>query len=271
MSDEPTIREQLAADWFPEGQDPALYDPVRSARAGLKTALPKRFYKDVSTELRGLEHVLLLDGRPAKTRGRATLGAANAEVARLLAREWAAQGEFIDPSTMPVTRILHAAIDHVASARAAVAEDILKYAGSDLVCYRAGEPEALAVLQARHWDPVLAHIRAVYGARFMLTEGVMFVAQSLEAIEALRTRVEDIPDAAALAALHVLTTISGSALIAITVADGVLAADAGFDAGEVDADYETGVWGMDEEAAQRRANRLADFRAASAILMAIGR
>lgn len=277
MSDIPVIREksairaELAADWFPEGQDPALYDPVRSARAGLKTALPKRFYTGVSTETRGLEHVLLLDGRPAKTRGRMLLGVANVEIARLLAIEWAAQVEFIDPSTMPVTRILHAAIDHVAGARNEVAADILKYAGSDLVCYRAGEPEALASLQMKHWDPVLAHVRAVYGARFVLTEGVMFVAQPPDAIEALRTRVEDIADAAALAALHVLTTISGSALIAIAVADGILDAAGGFDAGEVDADYEAGIWGLDEEAAQRRSNRLADFRAASTILAAMGR
>lgn len=277
MSDEPsataaaTLRAQLAADWFPEGQDPAVYDPVRSARAGLKMPLPKRFYTEVSTELRGIEHVLLLDGRPAKTRGRALLAVANAEIARILAAEWAAQLEFIDPSAMPVTRILHAAIDHVAGARAAVAADILNYVGSDLVCYRTAEPEALAALQIRHWDPVLKHIRDVYGARFILTQSVMFVAQPPQVFEALRTRIEDIPDPAALAALHVLTTISGSALIAITVADGVLDADGGYDAGEVDADYEASVWGADEEAAQRRINRLADFKAASAILAAIGR
>lgn len=262
-------RSDFTADWFGDGQDPAAYDPVRSARGAMKTKLPKRFYTDVSSEIRDGAHVVLLDGKPARTKSRALLAVPNAEAAALLVAEWAAQVDLIDPSTMPTTRMVHTALDHVADAYEAVLADILNYARSDATCYRAADPAALVALEAKHWDPVLAHLRDSYGARFVLSEGIRHVEQPQSAIDALEARLRRITGPIALAALHVLTTISGSALIAICVTDGVLAADAGYDAGEVDADYEVSVWGSDEEATERRANRLRDFRAAAALLKAL--
>lgn len=256
--------------WFPEGQDPAAYDPIRAARGAMKPGLPRRFYQNVSTcEIEG-RFAVLLDGRPARTRGRALLAGPVPEVAALLAAEWAAQEQVINPGFMPATRILHAALDHVAGTMEAVRQDILKYAGSDLVCYRAADPAALVERQAKLWDPVLDHARETYGARFLLTEGVSFVEQPQASIAALAPRLARITDPIALSALHVLTSVAGSALIALAVADGVLEADAGFDAGECDADYEVSVWGGDEEAAERRAARLADFRAAASLCRMIG-
>lgn len=263
------MRDDLIKGWFGDGEDPARLDPVRAARAALKPKLPKRFYTEVTTGKRDVGHVLLLDGRPARTRLRQLFCAETVAAAGLLVAEWAAQGDFIVPSTMPVTRMVNAAIDHVAGARSEVVADILNYARSDLVCYRASEPERLAALQARHWDPVLTHIEAAYGARFVLIEGIGFVEQAPSAIEALRAPVQAHRSAAALAALHVLTTISGSALIALSVADRTLSGEAGFDAGEVDADFEISVWGSDEEAMQRRSLRRADFLAAAALLHAL--
>lgn len=260
---------RFSEDWFGDGEDPARLDPVRIARAALKPQRPKRFYSEVSIEPSPEGFRLLLDGKPARTKLKRPLALETEAAASQLAAEWAAQDEEINPATMPVTRIAHAAIDHVAEAREAVVADILAYAGTDLVCYRAGEPEKLVALQARHWDPVLAHAQLRYGARFLLAEGITHVAQNPAAIEALHPGILRHGPAAALAALHVLTTISGSALIALAVADGALTADAGYDAGEVDADFELDLWGADEEAAHRRAARLADFRAAAALLRAL--
>lgn len=259
---------------FDETQDPAAYDPVRSARGAMKTHLPKRFYTEVTIAARGENgetlHLLLLDGKPARTKGRALLAAPNPESAALLAQEWVAQGEFITPATMPVTRILHTAIDHVAGARAAVIADILAYAGSDLVCYRVDEPLRLVEMQKQHWDPVLRHIATRYGARFILSQGILHVTQPEMALQALKPRLESITHPVALGALHVLTTLSGSALIALCVADGVLDAKAGYQAGEVDADYETAIWGQDAEASARNANRFHEFAAATALLCSFG-
>ena len=42
---------------------------------------------------------------------------------------------------MPLTRLLNSAIDGVAHTMAETRADILRYAGSDLLCYRAEEPD----------------------------------------------------------------------------------------------------------------------------------
>lgn len=257
-------------DWFGDGEDPARFDPVRTARAALKTQLPKRFYRDVTVAAEAHGHQILLDGRPARTKLKRPLALETEAAALVVAEEWLAQGEHINPATMPATRIAHAAIDHVVDVREGVISDILAYAGTDLVCYRAGDPDGLVALQAQLWDPVLAHAQARYGARFVLSQGITHVPQNPDAIAALRPGIERHAAAAGLAALHVLTTISGSALIALAVADRALPVDAGFDAGELDADYEVSIWGSDEEAAERRANRLTDFRAAARLIVALG-
>jgi chaperone required for assembly of F1-ATPase len=263
------MRDEFTKDWFGDGQDPATYDPVRSARGAMKSRLPKRFYSEASVGPAEGRFGVLLDGKPARTRGKALLAGPNAATGAMLAAEWAAQGEWIDPSTMPVTRIAHAALDHVAQAMEEVRADILKYAASDLVCYRAGDPIALVERQAQLWDPVLEHMERRYGARYMLSEGIRHVEQPAASLKALQPRLSAIREPLVLAALHVLTTIAGSALIAVAVADGVLDAEGGFDAGECDADYEAGIWGLDEEASTRRANRLVDFGAATGILRAL--
>jgi chaperone required for assembly of F1-ATPase len=265
----PTLRQDLTAGWFGDGEDPARLDPVRAARAASAPKRPKRFYADVAIARRDEGFALLLDGKLARTKLRHPLVAETEGVAALLAAEWAAQGEFIVPATMPVTRMLHAAIDHVAGAMAETRADIVNFAQSDLVCYRTREPERLVALQHQHWDPVLRHAEVRYGGRFILCEGIRFVEQPAEAIAGVRTALEQVVSPAELAARHVLTTLSGSALIGLGVADGSLSADAGFDAGEIDADFEASIWGDDEEAAERRAGRLADFRAAAALIRAL--
>ena len=148
-------------------------------------------------------------------------------LAEALAEEWQGQGGEIDPSTMPITRIVNSAIDGVAPRQAEVVDDLVRYAGSDLVYYRAGEPERLAHAQDAAWSPVLDWAKDAHGARFILGEGVMHVAQPEEAIAAIRRAIERIESPFALAALHVMTTLSGSVLIALAHAAQRLDADAG--------------------------------------------
>jgi chaperone required for assembly of F1-ATPase len=262
------MSKDFTESWFGDGEDPARLDPVRMARVGLKPQLPKRFYTGVSVEAREGRFQLLLDGRPARTKLAKPLAAETEAAGALLAAEWAAQGTRIDPATMPVTRMLHAAIDHVSGAMAEVRADIVQFAGSDVVCYRAGEPEKLVAMQAQHWDPVLAHIEARHGGRFILATSISFVDQPPESLAAIARAMAAITSPTALAAIHVLTTLAGSALIALAVTEGALTPEAGFDAGEVDADFEASVWGDDEEASVRRALRLGDFIAAANLFAA---
>lgn len=132
---------------------------------------PRRFYREASIVPMENGHALHLDGRLARTPARVPLQAASAGVMALVAAEWNAQSEVLDPPSMPVTRLVNVAIDGVAPNPEAVAAEIVRYAGSDLVCYRAAGPDALVELQGCLWDPVLEWARDHLGARFRLGEG----------------------------------------------------------------------------------------------------
>ncbi|QFU16785.1 ATP12 family chaperone protein [Microvirga thermotolerans] len=249
-------------DWFPSADEP---DPIRAAQAGMKPTLPKRFYREAAVEERDGLHALTLDGRGARTPGRHPLAVASRPLAEAIAAEWAAQGAEIDPSTMPITRIVNSALDGVAPRMAEVAEDLVRYAGSDLLYYRMSEPERLARSQTAAWDPILAWARERHGARFALAEGVMHVTQPEEAIAAIRRVVDEVGSPLALAALHVMTTLTGSVLIALAHAEGVLDAEEAWAAAHVDELYQESVWGEDYEASERRKRRQAEFAAASTV------
>jgi chaperone required for assembly of F1-ATPase len=249
-------------------------DPIELARRDLKSSLPKRFYKEVTVGQADDGFRVLLDGRPVRTPSRNFLAVPSEPLAQALAEEWAAQVEHIDPGCMPLTRILNSALDGVAREMAAVAADVVKYAGSDLLCYRAGEPESLVADQSRSWDPVLAWVRETHGSDFMLAEGVVFVEQPQPAMAAFAKAVEAFAGQGLgrpmrLAALHVATTLTGSAILSLALACGHLDAEAAWAAAHVDEDYQIRQWGEDSEAQERRARRWLDMQAAAQILQAL--
>jgi chaperone required for assembly of F1-ATPase len=260
------MREDLSKDLLPtHGEN---IDPVEMARRDQKKALPKRFYAQAHFDLRDGGHVLLLDGKPARTPGRKTLSLPTEAAARLVAEEWQAQAELIDPATMPVTRIVNSALDGVANEMDAVRAEITRYAGSDLVCYRASEPEGLVQAQALLWDPVLEFARHDLGARMVLAEGIMFAQQPDHAMAAVARAVEEIEGAIPLAALHVMTTLTGSTLIALAIARGKLDVEAAWAAAHADEDYQMRIWGADAEALERRARRWTEMKSATDLFFA---
>jgi chaperone required for assembly of F1-ATPase len=241
----------------------APLDPVEAVRRDLNKALPKRFYKEAAVAERDAAFVLVLDGRAALTPGRAALALPRRAAAAALAAEWAAQGETIDPATMPMTRIVNAALDGVAFRAEAVRADIVAYARSDLLCYRAAEPAALAAAQRAAWDPVLAWAHAAHGIELKLAQGVVFVAQPDAALAALAEVVGAVAAPLPLACLHVMTGLTGSALLALALAHGRLTVAEAWSAAHVDEDFQIAAWGEDAQATARRAQREADMRAAA--------
>ena len=240
--------------------------PNGAGHAAGSAALPKRFYKDVAVAAEeGGRFGLRLDGKTVRTPGKAPLAVPRPALAEAIAEEWRAQGERIDPRTMPLTKLANTTIDGVEGRAAAVVDDILAHARADLLCYRASGPEGLRDAQARQWDPVLAWAKEALDAPLALAEGIVHVAQPEASIEALRREVEKF-DAFSLAALHVLTTLSGSALLALAVALKRLDPAAAWAAAHVDEDFQIGQWGEDAEAKARRAARKAEFDAAARLL-----
>lgn len=241
-------------------------NPMEAARRGARPALIKRFYKQASVGERAGAFAILLDGKPALTPAKHPLALPSRALAEAVAAEWAGQGEHVDPATMPLTRLAHAAIDRVSAEAEAVAAEILKYAGSDLLLYRATRPEGLVAMQAKHWNPVLAWADAALGARFTLAHGIQHVAQPEAALIAVREEIARYAPPFKLAALASLTQISGSALLALALARGGLSIDAAWAAAHVDEDWNVQRWGEDAEAKARRAARRLEFDAAVRML-----
>ncbi|GAU84022.1 chaperone [Bosea sp. BIWAKO-01] len=241
-------------------------DPVAAAQGAMRNALPKRFYETAGVlERDGLFHVAL-DGRTARTPARNPLAITSRPVAEALAAEWQAQGERIDPAVMPLTRLVNSALDGVSDQHEAVRAEIVRYAGSDALCYRASEPDNLVERQRDVWDPIIAGTEAALGARFTLTEGVMFAAQPAGVLDAVARRVADLSAPLALAGAHNVMTLSGSTILMLALADGRLDEEQAWTAAHLDEDYQIEIWGQDEDAADRRTIRRQEFAAAVLLL-----
>lgn len=241
-------------------------DPVAAAQSAMRNPLPARFYDSATVlERDGLFHVAL-DGRIARTPARNPLALGSKPVADALAAEWQAQVGRIDPARMPLTRLVNSALDGVADQHEAVRAEIVRYAGSDALCYRAGEPQELTARQDELWNPILRETEAALDVRFMLTEGVMHTSQPQATLDAVARRVAAISAPVALAGAHNVMTLTGSTILMLALADGRRDSDAVWAAAHCDEDYQIAIWGQDEEAAGRRAIRRAEFDAAALLL-----
>lgn len=232
------------------------------------TPKPKRFYTRVTTE----NGQVLLDGKPLKTPKRAALILPTPALAAAVAAEWAGQGKFIDPATMPMTGLSNAAIDVVAANRDAVIVDCARYAETDLLCYRAEEP-ALAALQHEAWDPVLTWAQARYDVSFAVTSGVMPVAQPPATLSRMAEVLSALSDWQ-LAGMASLVPVCGSLLLALQLfecckGDENTAVDAAnmtgnaakntFEAAYLDDVHQSRQWGMDDEKEQKLAQKRQDI------------
>lgn len=239
--------------------------PMQAAQRLMRPELPKRFYKSVDVAEQEGGYAVLLDGRSVRTPAKNVVLVPYRGLAEAMAEEWRAQTEFIDPSCMPLTKLVNSALDGVARQAQAVRAEIVKYAGSDLLCYRAGGPDRLVERQNACWNPVLAWARAQLGEGFTLAEGVMFVEQPRAVLDNLDRALEE-ADTFQLAALNTVTTLTGSAILAFALYRGELSADEAWKAAHVDEDWTIELWGEDEEAQQRRAARYQEMAAAASVI-----
>jgi chaperone required for assembly of F1-ATPase len=237
----------------------------RISKDALRAALPKRFYEKVSVERREEGFGIALDGRPVRTPAKQPLVVPAEQLAEAIAAEWQAQGTHIDPATMPLTRLANSAIDAVSREMDRVAADVAAFAGTDLLCYRAEAPAALARRQADLWDPVLAWARSELGVHLKLRAGLMPIEQPVGSLQAVSAALEGL-DALSLAAVHMLTSISGSAILAVAHMKGAISLDEAWTAATVDEAWQIEQWGRDEEAEQVAERRRREFEAASRCL-----
>jgi chaperone required for assembly of F1-ATPase len=252
---------------FEEGAGPSPLDPMESARQSSRAPLRNRFYAAAGVARVPGGFAVELDGRTVHTPARRPLVAPVAAIAEAIAAEWDAQLKVIDPLSMPLTRLANSIIDGVTDRAGEVADDIVKYLGSDALFYRADHPAALVARQAEHWDPVVFWAAEALGAHFILAQGVLHVRQPEQAIAAARVALP--LDPWRLGALHAVTTLTGSALLALALWRERLSADAVWASAHLDEDWNAEQWGVDDEAANRRAERRRDFTASALVLAAL--
>lgn len=248
-------------DLFTEIFENQPLDPTEAARKGARPNLRKRFYKRAHVDEGG---AVLLDGKSVRTPARRILAAPTQALAEHLAVEWNAQSDVINPARMPLTRLANAVIDAVSDAPQPVADEIARYLVSDLLFYRAEAPGGLVDKQSQGWDPVLNWAREAFGARFVMAQGVVHVTQPREAIGAVHAAIP--MDPWPLGAMSSITTLTGSALLAIALLRGAVDPDAAWAAAHVDEDWQMSQWGRDEIAFERRAYRRSEFDAAVTVL-----
>lgn len=227
----------------------------------------KRFYKDAAVDEGEGGFRVLLDGRPMRTPVKATLVVPTRSLAEAIAAEWAGVPDKaeINAAHLPLTRLAATGIDRVVARRAEVIADTAKYAGSDLLCYRATAPDSLVKLQDEQWQPLLDWAAERYGARLVIAEGIGFVEQAEEAKAKLHEAVSAHGDLA-LSALYNLTHTAGSVVIALAVSDGRLDAAGAFAAAQMDELYQVDRWGDDPLAEKHREGVRKDIEASARFL-----
>jgi chaperone required for assembly of F1-ATPase len=234
-------------------------------REPLRPPLPKKFYTTVTVVPDGAQHAIQLDGRGVRTPKKLKLALPTSPLAEAVAAEWRAQTVLIDPATMPLTKIANTVIDGIIGNEGETADEITRFSGSDLLCYRVEAPVALAQRQAKVWPAIVARAEMRLGVKFVPTTGLMPVTQSPETLTAVAERLAAC-DAYQLAAAHIITTLTGSAILALARLESDISAIDAWTAAHVDEDYQIELWGPDDEAASRRAFRWTEMQAADRLL-----
>jgi chaperone required for assembly of F1-ATPase len=225
----------------------------------------KRFYKEVSVAAAAEGHQVLLDGRPVRTPARRALAVPSATLAAAVADEWRAQGETLQPASMALTRLISTAIDRMPALRAAAIDEVLGYAETDLLCYRAAAPADLADRQQQLWQPWLDWLARSHGVELVVTTEMLPVPQPETALARLRSSVEPLDDWR-LVGLHAVTTALGSVVLGLALFEGEIDAEQAIAASLLDEQFEIDRWGREREM-ERRHNALRyDVEAAARFL-----
>lgn len=213
----------------------------------------KRFYESAGFRAEGAGFVLTLDGKPAKTPGRKALSLPTEALAEAVAGEWDAQADDIDPGAMPLTGFSNRGIDLDAGGAGVLRREAAGFAQTDLLRHRADGPreEALFAEQARLWDPWLAWAADALDLRLTPVSGLMPAGDPAMTARA-RAVLDGTPDFT-LPALHRLTGVFGSFVLAQAVARDALDPDAAFAASRLEERHQERAWGEDAEAKAREA------------------
>ncbi|GHA12708.1 ATPase [Devosia pacifica] len=246
-------------------------DGYGRVQRNLRPELPKRFYKEATALPADGGYTVALDNRPTLTPGNRTpVRVPSEDIAAIMAGEWGSQGERIDAETMPMVRLVNSAIESGETSIPALRAEVVKYAASDLLLYRAEHPQELVAEQEQHWDAALVRIARHFEVSFQPTVGILYQEQPATTLEKLDHSLEG-AGLLEITALVSITSLTGSGILAIALRHDLLDADSVWNSAHVDEDFQARLWGVDEEAALRRRKRRTEFDAAVRLVEAMRR
>ncbi len=225
----------------------------------------KRVYKTVAVAETVAGFGVTLDGRALRTLGRAKLETPARALADACAAEWDAQGEYVDPQTMPLTKLLNTALDRIAPSPGAVVAELIKYCDADLLCYRAESPSALVKRQAALWQPVLDWLEATQGIHLEVGQGLMPVRQAADVPDRMKAVLLDF-DVPRLTAAQATASITGSLSLSLALAHRRLSGAEVAAAALLDDAWQLEQWGEDKDARARMTRLTNDILAIETFL-----
>ena len=225
----------------------------------------KRFYKEARVAEGESGFGIMLDNRPLVTPAKNRLTVEVEPLAKAVAAEWAAQSEEIRREAMPLTRLVCAAIDIMPARRGDILAETLKYAETDLVCYRTKTPAVLAERQHDAWQPLVEWAERRFTSPIHVTTSVTAVAQDPALFANIREALDQLSDITA-TVLHYATQTSGSIVIALALWEDEIDAETAWAASQVDETFQIERWGEDEELSLRRAALRRDLADAARLM-----
>jgi len=225
----------------------------------------KRFYQTATVVPAERGFMVQLDGRPIKTPEKRPNLSPTKVLAEAICMEWNAQADKVDPASMPMAKLQNTALDRVAGRTDDLICELVRYAGTDLLCYRAASPQDLAQHQDRLWQPLLDWTQQHHDMTLTVTTGILHVQQEMQQLAKLEYFLAGL-DSFRLAAFYTIATLCGSVVIALNMLGGNISAQQAWDAAQLDENYQTAQWGRDEEAQIRQNNMKKELDSAARFL-----
>ena len=222
----------------------------------------KRFWREVTVGEADGGWRVLLDGRAIRTPRAAPQVVPTQALAEAMAQEWRDHGDEVDPALFRFRDMADYAIDVAGPDRTALIRDLLAYAETDTLCYRADPDEPLYRRQQDEWEPLLAAFETREGVRLERVSGVLHRAQPEATLARLRDRLEML-DPFVLAGVNTMTALAASLCVALSVLEPDADIEMLWRAASLEELWQAELWGVDEQAEARRARRGSDFRAAA--------
>ena len=222
----------------------------------------KRFYETVGVAEAGNRGwQVTLDGRGLKTVKGAPQIVPTRQLADALALEWSEQSEDIDTRRFVHRDQTDFAIDMVAIDPQSSIDQMIKYAETDTLCYRADPEEALFERQLAKWEPLLCQVEERFGLKFTRVSGVIHRDQPEQTLDSLRELLAT-KDHFTLAGMQTMTALAASLCVPLLALEDDAEPFSLWRAASLEEEWQADLWGRDPQAEERREKRQNAFLSA---------